>query len=222
MGALIKHRSPDFQKQLGVLLRVNSRSLWVAGSVASFWVAMKIDFFFKRTLCSASIKGISALLKLHQGTTRKCHNTMHCLEVNIQWSSSWYIIDVSLHLLMPGIGPPHCSTQREVAAKMGVIWLRNMLWLPQFSMDTVLFICMRLSFQQRNGPVTDWAAEPAPAFMEIPFTLFGSLAKLHSHQWLRRYFYFCTSVLDLLSIFLPTSSHQKGMRLYVCVQDSFA
>lgn len=47
-GALIKHRSSDFQKQLGVLLRVNSRSLWVAGSAASFWVAMKIVVFFQK------------------------------------------------------------------------------------------------------------------------------------------------------------------------------
>lgn len=143
------------------------------------------------------------------------------LEVNI-YSSSRYIIDVLLHLLMFGIGSPCCCTQWEIAAKVGVIWLKNMLWLPWFSMDSVLFMCMGLSFQQRNGPVTDWAAESAPEFMEIPFTHFGSLAKLRSHQWLRRYFYFCTSVLDLLSIFLPTSSHQKGMCLYVCVQDSFA
>lgn len=143
------------------------------------------------------------------------------LEMNIQ-CSSWYIIDVLLHLLMLGIGPLHCCMQWEIAAKVEVVWMKNILWLPWFSMDIILFICMCLSFQQRNSPLTGWAAEPAPEFMKIPFTLFSSLAKLHSHQWLRRYFYFCTSVLDLLSIFLPTSSHQKGMCLYVCVQDSFA
>jgi len=123
---------------------------------------------------------------------------------------------------MLGLGPPCCCTQWETAAKMGVIWLKYMLWLPRFSMDIVLLICVCLSSRQSSGPVTEWAAEPAPELMEIPFTLFGSLAKLHSHQWLRIYFYFCTSVLDLLNMFLPTSSHQKGRHLYVCVQDSSA
>lgn len=177
---------------------------------------------FSKGLCALPLLRIFLLAKIppryHQKVSQ--YNSLN-LEVNIQCSSSWYIIDILLHLLIPGIGPS-CCTQWGTAAKMGVIWLKNVLWLPWFSMDTVLFRCMTLSFQQRNSPVTDWDAEPAPEFMEIPFTLFGSLADLHSHQWLRRCFYFRTSVLDLLSIFVPASSHPKGMCLYMCVQDSFA
>ena len=128
------------------------------------------------------------------------------LKVNIQHSSSSYISDVWALAACPlawDRSSFFCSW--EIASKVGVIWMKNILWLLWFSMDPVLFINMCLSFKERNILLQTGCWDST--------WIHGNA--FHSHWWLRRYFYFCTSVLDLLSIFLSTSHHQKDVP--VCV-----
>lgn len=174
--------------------------------------------FFTKGLSSIPTKGISALLKLHNHTSEDV--TTQCTEFR---GEHWVfilmiIINVLLHFLMLGIGPAFCCTQWEIASKMGVI----LLWLPSFFPQYSTGPMHVHEFSAEEWFCYNWAAEPAPEIMEILFTCVIYLVKPHSHQWLRRYFYFCTFVLDLLNIFLPTTSHQKGICLYVCVKDIFA
>lgn len=88
---------------------------------------------FSKGLCALPLLRIFLLAKIppryHQKVSQ--YNALN-LEVNIQCSSSWYIIDILLHLLIPGIGPS-CCTQWGIAAKMGVIWLKNVLFFHGYS-----------------------------------------------------------------------------------------
>lgn len=81
--------------------------------MASFWVAIKIGFFYKKTF-PVPTKGISALLKFRNDTPEDV-TMQHAEFRGIECSSSCYKIGMLLHFLMLRIGSAFCYTQWEIA-----------------------------------------------------------------------------------------------------------